>query len=331
MSSALCSSRSVRTQSCSKPLPGHRSKGVRALSHGVAAFLISIVIVSTAMIGAAWALAASMQARSDIRTAAYVPPLDRLAWPGHSASGMAGEWSSAFEKTAAVSFDLSGTFALFAIKEIAKAEPADSEATGSVGAPSYKLASLDAGVPVKLSAPQTVVAPQTRDDAEAAPLPKPRPKLAALTPMQGLGLDDERPVRTAIYDITAKIVHMPNGEKLEAHSGLGSMMDDPRHVHVRGRGPTPPNIYNLRMREALFHGVAAIRMLPENEKQMFGRDGILTHSYLRGPSGQSAGCVSFRDYSKFLRAFQRGEVTRIIVVPALAKSPTFAARGSKAL
>ena len=87
----------------------------------------------------------------------------------------------------------------------------------------------------------------------------------------------------------------------------------------------------LRMREALFHGVAAIRMLPENEKLMFGRDGILTHSYLRGPSGASAGCISFRDYPKFLRAFQRGEVTRIIVVPSLAKSPSFAARGTNAL
>ena len=220
-------------------MPGHRSKSVRALSHGVAAFLISIVIVSTAMIGAAWALAASMQARSDIRTAAYVPPSDRLAWPGHDASGMAGEWSSAFEKSTAVSFDLSGTFALFAIKEPIKAEvpAADTDVTGSIGASSYKLASLDAGVPAKLSAPlsahRALSAPQTRDDTDATPLPKPRPKLAALTPMQGLGLDNERPVRTAIYDITAKIVHMPNGEKLEAHSGLGAMMDDPRHVHVR--------------------------------------------------------------------------------------------------
>lgn len=284
------------------------------------------------MIGAAWALAASMQARSDIRhTAAYAPPSDRWAWPGHDSTGMAGEWSSAAEKSAAMSFDLQGTFALFAVKALEKANvaSADSEPTGSIG--TFKLASLDAGVPVKLSAPPMLAAPQTRDDAETTPLPKPRPKLAALTPMQGLGLGEDRPERTAIYDITAKIVHMPNGEKLEAHSGLGSLMDDPKYVHVKGRGPTPPNVYNLRMREALFHGVAAIRMLPENERAMFGRDGILTHSYLRGPSGASAGCVSFRDYPKFLRAFQRGEVTRIIVVPSLSKSPTFAARGTGTL
>ncbi|MFY8153608.1 MAG: hypothetical protein ACOVOI_16130, partial [Hyphomicrobiales bacterium] len=44
---------------------------------------------------------------------------------------------------------------------------------------------------------------------------------------------------TAIYDISAKTVHMPNGEKLEAHSGFGDKMDDPRYVHVRKHGATP--------------------------------------------------------------------------------------------
>ncbi|OZA84789.1 MAG: hypothetical protein B7X76_06125, partial [Azorhizobium sp. 39-67-5] len=46
---------------------------------------------------------------------------------------------------------------------------------------------------------------------------------------------------------------------MEAHSGYGAMFDDPRHVSKKMRGPTPPNVYNLRMREALFHGVEAIR------------------------------------------------------------------------
>jgi len=34
--------------------------------------------------------------------------------------------------------------------------------------------------------------------------------------------------RTAIYDITSKTVYLPNGRRMEAHSGLGSYMDDPR-------------------------------------------------------------------------------------------------------
>src|SRR5262249_30265052 len=125
-------------------------------------------------------------------------------------------------------------------------------------------------------------------------------------------------------DITAKLVYLPNGERLEAHSGWGPLMDDPRFVHRKNRGATPPNTYQLRFRESLFHGVRAIRLIPVNENAMFGRGGILAHSYMLGPSGQSNGCVSFKDYPRFLRAFQRGEIDRIVVVTHLAKPPTFA-------
>jgi len=120
--------------------------------------------------------------------------------------------------------------------------------------------------------------------------------------------------KTAYYVINDRTVYMPDGSKLEAHSGLGPKMDDPRYVHVRMAGATPPNTYNLTMRERLFHGVEAIRMLPVEKGKMFGRDGILAHSYLLGPRGDSHGCVSFKDYNKFLNAFKRGEVTRIVVV-----------------
>jgi len=41
--------------------------------------------------------------------------------------------------------------------------------------------------------------------------------------------------RTAIYDITARTVYLPSGRRLEAHSGFGDLMDNPRHVHVVGR------------------------------------------------------------------------------------------------
>jgi hypothetical protein len=121
--------------------------------------------------------------------------------------------------------------------------------------------------------------------------------------------------RTAVYDISARAVYLPNGEKLEAHSGFGDKMDDPRHVNVRMRGATPPNVYDLTLRESLFHGVRAIRLNPVDDEKMFGRDGILAHSYMLGPNGQSNGCVSFKDYDKFLQAFLRGEVDRLIVVP----------------
>jgi hypothetical protein len=122
---------------------------------------------------------------------------------------------------------------------------------------------------------------------------------------------------TAIYDIAAHTVYLPNGRALEAHSGLGSRLDDARYVSVRGRGPTPPNVYDLTLREQLFHGVRALRLNPVGDGEMFGRDGILAHSYMLGPSGESNGCVVFSNYTAFLQAYLSGEVDRLVVVDHL--------------
>jgi Protein of unknown function (DUF2778) len=127
--------------------------------------------------------------------------------------------------------------------------------------------------------------------------------------------------RTAIYDITARTVYLPNGRRLEAHSGFGDLMDNPRHVHVRMQGATPPNVYNLTLRERLFHGVRAIRLNPVDDSKMYGRAGILAHPYMLGENGQSNGCVSLSDYPEFLNAFLRGEVTRLVVVERLESPP----------
>lgn len=136
--------------------------------------------------------------------------------------------------------------------------------------------------------------------------------------------------RTAIYDITARTVYLPNGHRLEAHSGLGPHLDDPGSIRTKMMGVTPPNVYNLTLREHLFHGVRAIRLLPVEEGRMFGRDGILAHSYMLGPNGQSNGCVSFRDYPAFLNAFLKGEVNKLVVVDHLATTTAKAgsSRGS---
>ena len=125
---------------------------------------------------------------------------------------------------------------------------------------------------------------------------------------------------TAVYDISARTVYMPNGARLEAHSGMGALMDDPRYVGERDVGPTPPNVYDLKPRERPFHGVKALRMIPQDESATLGRDGLLTHSYLLGPNGDSNGCVSFKNYDKFLTAFQHGEVKRLVVVTSLSET-----------
>lgn len=121
----------------------------------------------------------------------------------------------------------------------------------------------------------------------------------------------------AVYDISAAKVYMPDGSVLQAHSGIGKMADNPKYQHVKMNGPTPAHTYHLKMRERRFHGVEAIRMLPVDGKNKFGRDGFLTHSMLlRGRPNQSHGCVAFKDYNKFLRAFKQGKVKKMIVVPS---------------
>lgn len=175
---------------------------------------------------------------------------------------------------------------------------------------------------VKAAAPVVAAAPSP----PVAPAPKSAPPQQAHNKSPALPGADSR---TAVYDISAHTVYLPNGDKLEAHSGLGDNLDDPRYVHVRMRGPTPPNVYELTLREQLFHGVRAIRLNPVDEGKMFGRDGMLAHTYMLGPNGQSNGCVSFRDYQAFLRAYQRGEIDRLVVVPHLGDTPVRSARRTR--
>ena len=109
---------------------------------------------------------------------------------------------------------------------------------------------------------------------------------------------------TAVYDISARTVYLPDGTKLEAHSGYGDKLDDPRYVNEPMRGATPPHLYELEPREASFHGVQALRLKPIGEGGIFGRAGLLAHSYMLGPNGESNGCVSFKNYEAFLRAYE---------------------------
>ncbi len=120
---------------------------------------------------------------------------------------------------------------------------------------------------------------------------------------------------TAVYDISARTVYLPDGTRLEAHSGLGSRLDDPRYVHVRMQGATPPHIYGLTPREALFHGVPALRLTPiGGDDAIFGRRGLLAHTYMLGPNGDSNGCVSFKNYNAFLNAYRNQGIKRLAVV-----------------
>jgi hypothetical protein len=206
---------------------------------------------------------------------------------------------------------------------------------------------------VELETPR-LTEPLPRVSRASIPLPKPRPAaaeqqvqlaqsddrtlvqklagffhpqllLASATPEEGLSGTAINPTAlgynsTAVYVISDRAVYLPSGTRLEAHSGLGVTKDDPRHVGDKNVGATPPAIYELKPREQLFHGVQALRMTPVGGDTL-GRDGLLVHSFMLGPDGDSNGCVSIRDYDRFLMAFQRGEIKRLIVVPTSVDIP----------
>jgi hypothetical protein len=139
----------------------------------------------------------------------------------------------------------------------------------------------------------------------------------SLAPAQNPALGGSAPYdrSTAVYDISAHTVYLPDGSKLEAHSGLGDKLDDPRSAPIRMRGVTPPHIYELTPREALFHGVPALRLNPiGGEDSIYGRSGLLAHTFMLGPNGDSNGCVSFKDYNAFLNAYRNQGIKRLAVV-----------------
>jgi hypothetical protein len=159
-------------------------------------------------------------------------------------------------------------------------------------------------------------------------------RLASLTPDSGLfgkapdlaalGYDS----KTAVYDIKAKALYLPSGVAIEAHSGMGALMDDPDHVDQRMVGATPPATYDLKPREKPFHGVRALRMTPTDGTSALGRVGLLTHTYMLGPRGDSNGCVSIKDYDRFLKAYDNGEFNRLVVVPSLSGAATASQRAA---
>ena len=186
----------------------------------------------------------------------------------------------------------------------------------------------------RLEPPPIQIGPSPQDSLEVAPprdsaplvdlqssLPKPLRRSFSRRCRRLGPLDRRRPApptsydqSTAVYDISAHTVYLPDGMRLEAHSGLGDRIDDPRFVDERDHGATPPGSLSTQLRESLFHGVQALRLNPVGRGFTFNRVGLLAHPYMLGPNGDSNGCVSFKNYDVFLRAFQSGGVKRLAVV-----------------
>ena len=204
-------------------------------------------------------------------------------------------------------------------------------ATRFPSAANVRLPSMEVALPLPLPRPDgiaresvartppLVIEPQF---AALPPQPQSQPKSGKFGILDKLFADPDRAPKavlaanpnTALYDIAKRVVYLPDGDKLEAHSGYGQWIDDPESVDRKDVGVTPPNVYAVSFREKPFHGVRALRMKPVGSGNMYGRDGILAHSYLLGDGGASNGCISVRDYDRFLKAYEDGKFNQIIVL-----------------
>jgi hypothetical protein len=177
------------------------------------------------------------------------------------------------------------------------------------------------------------IAPKTLDSQDDSGA-RAKPKRSLFSDLFGGGAAERgwpgKNTKVAIYDVSNATVYLPDGTKLRAHSGIGPMRDNPRFEHVKMNGPTPAGIYRLSMREKRFYGVEAIRMTSIDGRDPKNRTGLLTHTnLLRGRIG-SHGCVAFQNYEPFLRAFKRGQVNMMVVVPELPSRNQLAALYRKA-
>jgi hypothetical protein len=288
-------------------------------------------------------------ARPGVRVASLEPELDSGAAAGESETpgdaGILTARRASFDERFASSFD--ERFASFDERFASvDAPPREQDESVVFGGPVWPMALSDAlqptlrtfASPAQLHADgalrpnraehetvPSVVGKRTPETATVASLSPPsdskKPVRVADAVDEPISPPDSDNRHTAIYDIAAHAVYLPNGERLEAHSGFGTSLDNPQSVGVKNRGATPPHVYELALRKEPFHGVRAIRLIPVGEGKMFGRDGLLAHSYMLGPNGQSNGCVSFSNYSAFLNAYLRGDVDRLVVVERLASAP----------
>lgn len=325
-----------RVETRIRPAAAFAARFAGSLVRGVGGIAMAFAVVAGTLAACGWLLSVAHDAREERRSTIGLPPQSKLAWLSIPATAIAStvpyvtrNWPDREELSETTGSVPPKTIALPASGFLSGHGDTFFNAAGARH--NYQFEQRFAAITDRFESrpySSAFVERVVREKDQPPMILARRPKLAALPPSNGIAIpeEDQALAKTAIYDINAKAVYMPNGDKLEAHSGLGQYMDDPKHFKLRMRGVTPPNSYRLTMREARFHGVEAIRMNPEDVPAMNGRAGILVHPYMLGPNGQSNGCVSVKDYPKFLAAFKRGEVNRMIVVFRLPQPPAAYAR-----
>src|SRR5580704_8563489 len=233
---------------------------LRGIVTGLAALAAVSVTVACVTAAAGWILATVLSANADLHTrapiglgtAALVDPYPELADTGD----LGGLTPAPTEPADAANFSFQAQLEAEMPRPAAAAISAP--VIAALLAPHSAL-EITQSVPTPTPRPLGGPHGPAKPDVTRLPVGQPAPQVATTAPppptaspqkpsfTREARLDTTAPPesdsRTAVYDIEAHTVYLPDGEKLEAHSGLGDKLDDPRYVNVRDRGPTPPNVY----------------------------------------------------------------------------------------
>jgi len=144
-------------------------------------------------------------------------------------------------------------------------------ATRFPSAANVRLPTIEVATPLPLPRPDNIARqsvartpPVVIEPQLAALPPEPQPKSGEPGILDKLFADPDRAAKavlaanpnTVLYDITKRVVYLPDGDKLEAHSGFGEWIDDPESVHRKMVGVTPPNVYAVSFAKSRFTAFA---------------------------------------------------------------------------
>ncbi len=112
---------------------------------------------------------------------------------------------------------------------------------------------------------------------------------------------------TAVYDLMAHTVFLPDGSRLEAHSGLGPLGTIPPMSWKRTGARRRRMNMNSRCARACSTACRRCGSIPSaGRMRSMAAPGCSPTPTCWGPDGDSNGCVSFKNYDAFLAAFQSG-------------------------
>ena len=121
---------------------------------------------------------------------------------------------------------------------------------------------------------------------------------------------------TAVYDISARVVYLPDGTSSKPIRAWGTPSTIRATKRARSRPDAAPSL-PVGAPRRLVPRRSGPAPQPDRGRRSLRPAGLLAHPFMLGPNGDSNGCVSFRDYEAFLKAYENGQINKLAVVTRL--------------